>query len=34
MIIRDMNRVAKFVVTERWEDTGNKNIKCYIYPWK
>jgi hypothetical protein len=34
MIIRDMNRVAKFVVTERWEDTGNKNIKCYIYPGK
>lgn len=34
MIIRDMNFVAKFVVTERWEDVDNSNIKCYIYPWK
>ncbi len=31
MIIRDMNYVAKFVVTERWEDVSNKAISCYIY---
>ncbi len=33
MIIRDMNYVAKFVVTERREDTTNSKISCYIY-WK
>jgi len=31
MIIRDMNYVAKFVVTERREDTSNSKISCYIY---
>ncbi len=31
MIIEDMNRVAKFVVTQRREDTDNGNISCYIY---
>jgi hypothetical protein len=33
MIVRDMNYVAKFVVTERREYADNKSIKCYIY-WK
>lgn len=33
MIIRDMNYIGKFVVTERWEDTDNSKISCYIY-WK
>ena len=33
MIIRDMNYVGKFVVTERREQTDNNAIKCYIY-WK
>jgi surface antigen len=31
MIIRDMNYVGKFVVTERWESTDNSKISCYIY---
>lgn len=31
MIIRDMNYVAKFVVTERREDVSNSKISCYIY---
>ena len=31
MIIRDMNYVGKFVVTERREDTDNSKISCYIY---
>lgn len=31
MIIRDMNYVGKFVVTERWENTNNDKISCYIY---
>jgi hypothetical protein len=31
MIIRDMNYVAKFVVTGRREDVSNSKIKCYIY---
>ena len=31
MIIRDMNYVAKFVVTERREDVSNGKISCYIY---
>ena len=31
MVIEDMNRVAKFVVTQRREDTDNANIGCYIY---
>jgi len=31
MIIRDMNYLGKFVVTERWEDTDNSKISCYIY---
>lgn len=32
MIVRDMNYVAKFVVTERYEYTDNNSISCYIYP--
>ncbi len=31
MIIRDMNYLGKFVVTERREDTDNSKISCYIY---
>jgi len=31
MIIRDMNYLGKFVVTERWEETDNNAISCYIY---
>ncbi len=31
MIIRDMNYLGKFVVTERWEDADNGKISCYIY---
>lgn len=31
MIIRDMNYVGKFVVTERREETDNSKISCYIY---
>lgn len=31
MIIRDMNYLGKFVVTERREDTSNSKISCYIY---
>lgn len=31
MIIRDMNYAGKFVVTERWENTNNSKISCYIY---
>lgn len=34
MIIRDMNRVGKFIVTERREEVSNSNIKWYIYPPK
>jgi hypothetical protein len=34
MIIRDMNRVGKFIVTERRENVSNSNIKWYIYPPK
>ncbi len=31
MIIRDMNYLGKFVVTERRESTSNGAISCYIY---
>ena len=31
MIIRDMNYLGKFIVTERREDTNNSKISCYIY---
>jgi hypothetical protein len=31
MVIRDMNYAGKFIVTERYEDTDNSAIKCYIY---
>ncbi|MCX6824596.1 MAG: LysM peptidoglycan-binding domain-containing protein [candidate division SR1 bacterium] len=31
MIIRDMNYLGKFIVTERWENTDNSKISCYIY---
>ena len=34
MIIRDMNRLSKYIRTDRREDTKNANIKCYIYPKK
>ena len=33
VIVRDMNYAGRFIVTERWEDTSNAKIKCYIY-WK
>lgn len=32
MIVRDMNRVGKFIMTDRREETDDVNIKCYIYP--
>jgi len=31
MIIRDMNYLGKFIVTERRENTNNSKISCYIY---
>jgi len=31
LIIRDMNRAGKFIVTERIESTSNSNIMWYIY---
>ncbi len=31
MIIRDMNYLGKFIVTERRENTNNGKISCYIY---
>lgn len=31
MIIRDMNYLGKFIVTERRENTDNSKISCYIY---
>ena len=31
LIVRDMNRVGKFTMTDRREDTSNPNISCYIY---
>lgn len=31
MIIRDMNYLGKFIVTERWESSNNSKISCYIY---
>jgi surface antigen len=31
MIIRDMNFLGKFIVTERRESTTNRKISCYIY---
>ncbi len=31
MIIRDMNYLGKFVVTERRETTDNSKISCYVY---
>jgi len=31
LIIRDMNYLGKFIVTERREDTSNSKISCYIY---
>ena len=30
-IIRDMNFLGKFIVTDRREDTNNNKISCYIY---
>lgn len=34
IIVRDMNRVSKFIMTDRREDTNDSSIKCYIYPKK
>lgn len=34
LIVRDMNWIAKFVMSDRWENADNENIKCYIYPKK
>lgn len=34
LIVRDMNRIAKFIMSDRWENADNENIKCYIYPKK
>lgn len=31
LVVEDMNRVGKFIVTQRREDTDNSNISCYIY---
>lgn len=31
LIIRDMNRVGKFTMTDRRDTTDNANISCYIY---
>ena len=31
LIIRDMNRVNKFTMTDRRENAENPNIKCFIY---
>ncbi|HCY21069.1 TPA: hypothetical protein DIC40_04415 [Patescibacteria group bacterium] len=34
LIIRDMNWIAKSIMSDRREDSKNENIKCYIYPGK
>ena len=32
LIVRDMNRVGKFTMSDRREDANKSSIKCYIYP--
>lgn len=32
IIIRDMNRVAKNIMSDHWENLETANIKCFIYP--
>jgi hypothetical protein len=32
MLIREMNWIGKFIVTDRRESVDNANIKWYIYP--
>jgi surface antigen len=34
LIVRDMNRVSKFTMTDRREDATNSSIECYIYSKK
>lgn len=34
LIIRDMNWIWKFIMSDRWENSENENVKCYIYPTK
>jgi len=34
IIVRDMARAWRFVMTDRWDDSDNVNIKCFIYNWK
>lgn len=34
LIVRDMNRIGKFIMSDRWENAENENIKCFIYPKK
>jgi len=31
IIVRDMARVAKWTMSDRWEDLTTANVKCYIY---
>jgi len=31
LVVKEMNRAGKFIVTERREETNNSNISCYIY---
>jgi len=32
MIIRDMNRVWRNIMSDHWDTTSTANIKCFIYP--
>ena len=34
LIVRDMNRLWKYIMTDRREDANNQYIKCFIYPKK
>jgi hypothetical protein len=34
LIVRDMNRLGKYIMTDRREDANNQYIKCFIYPKK
>jgi len=31
LIVRDMNRVGKFTMTDRRDEVVNPSIECYIY---
>ena len=31
IIVRDMARVGKYTMSDRWEDTTTAQVKCYIY---